>query len=112
MTTPDIPTKSFIELLEDQFINNPDNVAIIHNDDILTYRQLHEKAMNVAAILQDKGLNLGDRVILYTPDKLAFLIIHLGIILSGGVSLPLNFSFTKDEMLYFINDSEAEFVFA
>jgi len=112
MTTPDIPTKSFIALLEDQFIHNPDSVAIIHNDDTLTYRQLHEKAMNVAATVQDKGLKVGDRVILYMPDKLDFLIIHLGIILSGGVSLPLNFSFTKEEMLYFINDSEAEYVFA
>jgi malonyl-CoA/methylmalonyl-CoA synthetase len=103
---------SFIELLRDQFSLNADKPAIIYQGDILTYAQLEKRAMRVAALLQSRGLEKGERVILYTPDKLPFLIIHLGIILSGGVSLPLNFSFTKDEMRYFLNDSGARFVFA
>ena len=103
---------SFIELLRDQFSQNPDKPAIIYQGDVLTYAQLEKRSMRVAALLQAQGLEKGERVILYTPHKLPFLIIHLGIILSGGVSLPLNFSFTKDEMRYFINDSGARFVFA
>jgi len=104
--------KSFVELLQHQFRQNPDNPAIIYHDEILTFSRLHDKVKRVASILQEKGLQIGDRVILYTPDKYSFLIIHLGIILSGGVSLPLNFIFTKDEMLFFLNDSGARFVFA
>ena len=103
---------SFAELLRHQFDQSADRPAIIYHGDILTFAQLENRAQSVGALLQNKGLEKGDRVILYTPDKLAFLIIHLGIILSGGVSLPLNFSFTKDEMLYFLNDSGARFVFA
>jgi malonyl-CoA/methylmalonyl-CoA synthetase len=103
---------SFVELLRHQFDKNADKPAIIHHTDILTFGQLESKARGVGALLQDKGLDKGDRVILYTPEKLSFLIIHLGIILSGGVSLPLNFGFTKDEMLYFLKDSGARFVFA
>lgn len=104
--------KSFIELLKCQFNHNHDKPAIIYNDDILTFSQLHDKAKNVAALLQEKGLETWDRVILYTPDKYSFLISHLGIILAGGTSLPLNFRFTKDEMRFFLNDSKARFVFA
>ena len=104
--------KSFIELLQHQFDQNADRPAIIYHHDILTFAQLYDRAKGVGALLQDRGLKPGDRVILYTPDKFSFLIIHLGIILSGGVSLPLNFNFTKDEMLFFINDSGARFVFA
>ena len=103
---------SFVELLRHQFDQNADKPAIIYHGDILTFAQLENRAKSVGALLQDKGLEKGDRVILYTPDKLPFLIIHLGIILSGGVSLPLNPSFTKDEMLYFLNDSGARVVFA
>jgi len=103
---------SFVELLQYRFDQNADKPAIIYHGDILTYAQLENRAKRVGALLQDKGLEKGERVILYTADKLPFLIIHLGIILSGGVSLPLNFSFTKDEMRYFLNDSGARFVFA
>ncbi len=37
---------------------------------------------------------------------------HLGITLSGGISVPLNFNFTEEEMVYFLNDSGARFIFA
>ncbi len=103
---------SFVELLQYQFDQNADKPAIIYQGDILTYAQLENRAKLVGALLQEQGLEKGERVIIYTADKLPFLIIHLGIILSGGVSLPLNFSFTKDEMRYFLNDSGASFVFA
>ncbi len=103
---------SFVELIRHQFNQSADKPAIIYRGNILTFAQLEKRAKSVGALLQDKGLEKGDRVILYTPDKLTLLIIHLGTILSGGVSLPLNFSFTKDEMLYFLNDSDARIVFA
>ncbi len=103
---------SFVELLRHQFDKNADKPAIIYHTDILTFGQLESKAQSIGTLLQEKGLNKGDRVILYTPEKLFSLIIHLGIILSGGISLPLNFGFTKDEMLYFLKDSGARFVFA
>jgi malonyl-CoA/methylmalonyl-CoA synthetase len=104
--------QSFIELLEYGFEKNKNKVAIIYHDKNITFGQLKQKAEKVGAFLQQKGFKKGDRVVLYTPEKLPFLIAHLGIILSGGISLPLNFNFTKDEMIYFLNDSEASFVFA
>ena len=103
---------SFIELLTKRFSENANKPAVLHKGDVSTYAQLESKARSVAALLQSKGLRKGDRVILYTPDKPAFLINHLGVILSGGVSLPLNFAFTSDEMRYFINDSGAKYLFA
>jgi len=104
--------QSFIELLKCQFKENADNPAIYYHEKIITFGQLKEKAEKIGAYLQKKGLKKGDRVVLYTPEKLFFLIIHLGIILSGGVSLPLNFNFTKEEMTYFLKDSGAHLVFA
>ncbi|GAG67926.1 unnamed protein product, partial [marine sediment metagenome] len=83
--------QSFITLLKHQFEENADNPAIIHHNEILTFGQLEKKVEKVGAFLQGKGLEKGDRVVLYTPEKLPFLITHLGIIVSGSVSLPLNF---------------------
>jgi malonyl-CoA/methylmalonyl-CoA synthetase len=104
--------ESFIDLLKEQFENNADGVAIKHREEVYTYSRLESMVEHVGAFLQKKGLKKGDRVILNMSDKFAFLIHHLGVVLSGGVSLPLNFAFTKDEMLYFINDSGATHVIA
>ena len=102
----------FIELLKFQFDKHGDRPAIVYNDEILTYAQVLARSINVGAALQEKGLNKGDRVILYAPEKLSFLISHLGVILGGGVSVPLNFNFTEEELAFFLKDTGARFIFA
>jgi malonyl-CoA/methylmalonyl-CoA synthetase len=104
--------ESFVELLNHQFKENSNRPAVIYHDQIFTFGELEERAKTIGAFLREKGLKKGDIVILYTPEKLSFLLIHLGIILCGGVSLPLNPNFTSEEMIYFLNDSGARFVFA
>jgi len=103
---------SFIELLQAQFAHHADRPAITYRDQVITFGQLERAAKRVGAMLQERGLRKGDRVVIFTTEKLPFLITHLGIILSGGVSLPLNAQFTKDEMTYFLNDSGARFAIA
>jgi malonyl-CoA/methylmalonyl-CoA synthetase len=118
MGEKDLPCKRvggpphFISLLKRQFQENSRRPALIYQGETLTFAQLETKAETVSRFLREKGLRKGDVVILYTPGKRDFLLLHLGIILAGGVSLPLNFNFTPAEMTYFINDSGARFVFA
>src|SRR5439155_25313180 len=57
-----------------------------------------------------QGGEKGDRVVLCTTDKLAFLIAHLGSLLAGAVSLPLNPRFRRDELRFFLADSAAKVV--
>jgi len=102
----------FLELLDHQFKENSRHQAVIYQDQVFSYAEVEERAKAVGVFLRQKGLKTGDIVILYTPEKLSFLLIHLGIILGGGVSLPLNPGFTAEEMIYFLNDSGACFVFA
>lgn len=104
--------QSFGELLERQFQINSRKPAVIYRSQVLTFGQLERKAEKVAVFLQQQGLKKGDIVILYLQEKSDFLVLHLGIILCGGVSLPLNFNFTREEMIYFLADSGARFVFA
>ncbi|MGD2085557.1 MAG: class I adenylate-forming enzyme family protein [Candidatus Aminicenantes bacterium] len=104
--------KSFIELLKHQFQENSRCPAVIYHNHRFTFGELAERAIAIGSFLREKGLKTGDIVILYTREKLSFLLIHLGIILCGGVSLPLNPDFTAEEMTYFLNDSGARFVFA
>ena len=86
--------------------------ALGYADEWLTFGDLRRRAAAVARDLLARGLEQGDRVIMLSPDKVAFLHVHLGIMLGGGVSLPINFSSTRDEIAYFLENSGARIVFA
>ncbi|HUE14749.1 MAG TPA: AMP-binding protein [Planctomycetaceae bacterium] len=86
--------------------------AIVQRDRIVTYGELGQSACRFAAWLQSSGVAPGDRVALFTDNKLPFLTAHLGVLFAGGVPLPLNPRFTREEMRYFLGDSEARVVIA
>ena len=58
------------------------------------------------------GVEPGDRVALYTGNKIPFLFAQLGVLYAGACPLPLNPRFTREEMRYFLSDSEARMVIA
>ena len=105
-------SRCFLELLEFQFQRNSEKTAVIYQNKKISFGQLKQQGERAGAFLREQGLKKGDVVILYTAEKLPFLILHLGIILCGGISLPLNVHFTREEMIYFIDDSGARFLFA
>lgn len=87
-------------------------VAWTAEAETLTYADLARRTQAVGAALRRRGLEPGDRVVFYTGDKTPMLLGHLGVMLAGGVSLPLNPRFTRDEMRYFLRDSGARFAVA
>ncbi len=82
-------------------------IAIEHRGARYSYGQLDELARGCAARLQQSGLQAGDRVVLLTGEKFSFLIAQLGTLYAGGISLPLNPRFTREELRYFLSDSGA-----
>ena len=79
--------------------------AVRHGYKRLSYGELIQQAYRVSAALRRRGLIRGDRVLLVCDEKLPLLICHLGILLGGGVSVPLNPRFTPDELDCFLSDS-------
>jgi malonyl-CoA/methylmalonyl-CoA synthetase len=102
---------NFIDLLEAQFQRGADRPALVYREETISYGKLEQQVKIFAAYLQGLGLVKGDRVALYSSQKFPLLVMHLGVIVGGGVSVPLNFQFTKDEVEYYLQDSGARFVF-
>ncbi len=76
----------------------------------ITYSSLKTVSDRVAGGLREMGLEKGDRVILYMPKSVEAVMMHLGIQKAGGVSVILNPGFKKDEVAYFLKDSDARIV--
>jgi malonyl-CoA/methylmalonyl-CoA synthetase len=102
----------FLDEIRTTFARRSGEEAIRHRTGSLTYEALDRLARRWACALRDLGLTEGDRVAIITPEKLRFLGAHLGVLYAGGVSLPLNPRFTRDELRYFLEDSGARAVVA
>jgi malonyl-CoA/methylmalonyl-CoA synthetase len=81
--------------------------VITYKNATLTYGELEARAQRAAAELHRLGVEPGDRVAIATPEKLPFLVAHLGAMWAGAISLPLNPRFTGEELRYFLKDSGA-----
>jgi len=78
----------------------------------ITYPSLRHIANRVANGLVQRGLKKGERVILFMPKCVEQMVLHLGIQKVGAISVILNPGFKKEEMSYFLNDTDAKIVVA
>jgi fatty-acyl-CoA synthase len=84
---------------------SPDRVAVIHGDDSLTYRELHERATRMAHVLTGLGVSGGDRVAYLGPNEPAFLETLFATGIVGGIFVPLNTRLAAPELAYILADS-------
>jgi len=73
----------------------------------ITYSSLKKISDRIASGLKEMGLEKGDRIILYMPKSVEAVVIHVGIQKAGGISVILNPGFKKDELAYFLKDTDA-----
>jgi malonyl-CoA/methylmalonyl-CoA synthetase len=76
----------------------------------ISYRELNQDSNRMANTFLDLGVKKGDRVILYLPKSLGFVVAHLGLQKIGAIGVPLNPGFKQSEMVYLLEDTEAKLV--
>ncbi|MFC1867141.1 class I adenylate-forming enzyme family protein [Thermodesulfobacteriota bacterium] len=106
---------SMNEVFTDSFLKRGDKKAItfLRNGEIeteISYLELDRDSSQMANTLIDLGVGKGDRVILFLPKSLVFLVAHIALQKIGAVSVPLNPGFKKSEMSYFIEDADTGLV--
>lgn len=102
----------FQDELRATFEQRAGRAALVHRDRTFSYGELDRLARHGAALLQQRGMDKGDRVVLWTAAKFPFLVAHLAVLYGGGISLPLNPKFTREEMRHFLTDSGARLAVA
>lgn len=102
----------FLNVLRATFANRAKHAALVYRGRTISYGELDAGARRCAAWLRALGVAPGDRVALFTDQKLPFLMAHLGALYAGGVPLPLNPRTTREEMRFFLSDSEPRAIVA
>lgn len=74
----------------------------------LTYRELRRQSHETALLLQQAGIQKGDRVALLSPPSLAWVTHFFGILLNGAAVVPLDIKLTASEIQKLIGHSECK----
>ncbi|GAX34041.1 non-ribosomal peptide synthetase [Nodularia sp. NIES-3585] len=99
-------TQSIHELFEEQVEKTPDAVAVVYEDESLTYRELNERANQLAHYLQTLGVKTEVLVGICVERSLAMIIGMLAILKAGGAYVPLDSSYPQERLAYMLNDSQ------
>lgn len=89
-----------------------DRDVLVMDDVTISYATLHRRACAVAAELIERGLEPGGRVGIVFPNVPAYAVHYFGIMLAGGVVVPMNPLLKAGEIEYHLANSGAKFVFA
>src|SRR5215469_1903571 len=89
---------SLVALLEESFAKFADRKAFICMDKSITYRDLDEMSLALAAFLQSKGLSKGARVALMMPNVLQYPIAIAAVLRAGYSVVNVNPLYTPREL--------------
>ena len=84
--------------------------ALLHRDRVVTYRELDAASDRFAAALARRGVRRGDRVTIFMPNSIEFVISFYGILKAGGVVNPINVQSKDREVRFQVEDSGAKAV--
>ena len=103
---------SAIQTIAEQFISvaqrRQDHTGVIYLGTRYTYGRIREMADSFAAAMLAKGLKPGQRVVIYVPNSIQWVVAWLGIQRAGGVCVPITPIYTPSDLEYIANDSDAE----
>jgi amino acid adenylation domain-containing protein len=109
-TGAEFPQVCVHELFEQQAALRPDSVALVFEDRQMTYRELNERANQLAHYLQKRGV--GPEVLVGVclercPEMLVAL---LGIWKAGGAYVPLDPAYPADRLSFMVQDAAVKVV--
>ena len=106
----DYPEIPLFQLLAETAKQYPNNIAFNYRGLGLSYQDLDTITTKLASFLATLGIRKGDRVLLFLPNSLQFIIGYYGIMKTGGIAVPANPLFKSLELEQRLNNSKAKTV--
>jgi amino acid adenylation domain-containing protein len=104
------PAKTLHGLFEDQVQRAPHAIAVIFEEQQLTYSQLNEKANKLANCLLRKGVQPEQLIPVCLERSLEMIIAILGVLKSGAAYVPVDPVYPVQRIKYIIEDTDATIV--
>ncbi len=98
------------DLVRTAAAGTPEKPALHFHGETVTWAELDRRVDAAAHGLRRLGLDPGDRVALHLGNTPDFVVLYFGALRAGLVALPVNTSYTSDELTHVLGDSGARVV--
>ncbi|XP_052743142.1 uncharacterized protein LOC112057207 [Bicyclus anynana] len=104
---------NFGEFVLNKIQENSDTVALINGatNEVLTYGEMAQEAMNIAVSLRRMGIRKGDVIAVSSENRREFWSSIIGVICSGAVATTINIGYTNDELRHVCGISNPKYIF-
>ena len=109
-TRTECPNACAHELFEQQVARHPDTIAVIFGQQQLSYREVNERANQVAHYLRKRGVRPEVLVGVCLERGPEMLIALLGIWKAGGAYVPLDPAYPQERLSFMLRDAAAKFL--
>jgi amino acid adenylation domain-containing protein len=97
-------------ILNSSFLH-PNNIAVVFDDEYLTYQELITKIINMSFLLQNQyGVTMGDIIIQYVERSFEMIIGMISILMIGGVYCPIHPDEPIERLNIIINNSKVRLI--
>ena len=105
-TKVDFPKdKTVVSLFEEQAAKTPEAIAVVFEKEQLSYKQLNEKANQLAHYLRSVGVREETLVPIYIERGLEMIIGILAILKSGGAYVPIDPEYPQERIKFMLGDT-------
>ena len=84
-----------------------DHPAVVYLGTRFSYGEIKNMSGCFGSALSDMGIKAGQKIMIYIPNSIQWVVAWLGIQKMGGVSVPITPIYTPHDLKYIANDSEA-----
>jgi amino acid adenylation domain-containing protein/non-ribosomal peptide synthase protein (TIGR01720 family) len=99
--------KCIHELFEEQVARTPDAVAVIFEDQQVSYSELNRRANQLARYLRTRGVGPEVRVGILLERSVEMVVGLLGILKAGGAYVPLDPEYPQERLRFMLKDAAA-----
>lgn len=98
-------------LFEEQVQKTPNKVAVVLENEQLTYEELNKRANRIARVLRNqKNVKPDDCVALISERSLEMIVGILGVLKAGGAYVPIDPEYPIERIQYMLNDCQAKVI--
>lgn len=99
--------KTIHKLFEEQVEKSPDSIALIINEQQLSYQELNTRANRLACVLRGKGVRADSFVGIMAERSLELMVGILAILKAGGAYVPIDPAYPEERVQYMLSDCDA-----
>jgi amino acid adenylation domain-containing protein len=102
-----IKDRTVAELFEEQVARTPEAMAVVLQGESLTYKELNERANQLAHFLRTLGIGPEIFTGICMQRSIEMMVAVLGTLKAGGAYLPLDPTYPKERLSYMMEDTKA-----